>query len=176
VFQHRPALGPRWSTGSSRARREVKVGEEIDIVGIASDRAGGGPETTCPGVESPQLLYQGPRSTTFWASCCAAPSAKTCSAGTCCASRGSVSPRAHRGRAGVGGGGSRARPRSTLLSKEEAGGHNPAGFWSQQHRRQFLLSARRTDRWAAVELPKDKEMVIPVATTSAHRHADQPDR
>jgi len=54
----------------------VKVGEEIEIVGI-SDTV----KTTCTGVERTKV-----KRATTWVFCCAAPSAKTCSAAKCCAS------------------------------------------------------------------------------------------
>ena len=84
------------------------------------------------------------RPATTAASCCAAPSAKKSSAGRCCASR-ARSSRTRTSRAEV-----------YVLSKEEGGRHTP---FFNNYRPQFYF--RTTDVTGAVELPKDKEMVMP---------------
>ena len=99
------------------------------------------------------------RRATTWASCCAAPSAKTSSAARCCASPASVKPHTH------------FTAEIYVLSKEEGGRHTP---FFNNYRPQFYF--RTTDVTGAVELPKDKEMVMPGDNVSDHRQADQPDR
>ena len=84
------------------------------------------------------------RRATTSASCCAAPSARKCSAGKCCASRRSVKPHTH------------FTAEIYVLSKEEGGRHTP---FFNNYRPQFYF--RTTDVTGAVELPKDKEMVMP---------------
>ena len=60
----------------------IKVGEEIEIVGISATQ-----KTTCTGVEMfRKLLGPGPGWRQRRYPCCAAPSAKKCSAARCCAS------------------------------------------------------------------------------------------
>ena len=59
----------------------VKVGEEIEIVGIHDTL-----KTTCTGVEMFRKLLDQGKPVTTWVFCCAAPSVKTLSAAKCCAS------------------------------------------------------------------------------------------
>jgi elongation factor Tu len=84
------------------------------------------------------------RPATTSASCCAAPSAKTWSAARCCASRAAIKPHTH------------FTAEVYVLSKEEGGRHTP---FFNNYRPQFYF--RTTDVTGAVELPKDKEMVMP---------------
>ena len=58
-----------------------------------------------------------------------------------------------------------------VLSKEEGGRHTP---FFNNYRPQFYF--RTTDVTGAIELPKDKEMVMPGDNVQHHRQADQPDR
>ena len=58
-----------------------------------------------------------------------------------------------------------------VLSKEEGGRHTP---FFNNYRPQFYF--RTTDVTGAVELPKDKEMVMPGDNVVDHRQADRPDR
>ena len=58
-----------------------------------------------------------------------------------------------------------------VLSKEEGGRHTP---FFNNYRPQFYF--RTTDVTGAVELAKDKEMVMPGDNVSHHRQADRPDR
>ena len=84
------------------------------------------------------------RPATTSASCCAAPSAKKSSAARCCASPASIKPHTH------------FTAEIYVLSKEEGGRHTP---FFNNYRPQFYF--RTTDVTGAVELPKDKEMVMP---------------
>ena len=84
------------------------------------------------------------RPATTSASCCAAPSAKTSSAARCCASPAAIKPHTH------------FTAEIYVLSKEEGGRHTP---FFNNYRPQFYF--RTTDVTGAVELPKDKEMVMP---------------
>ena len=63
-------------------RGVIKVGEEIEIVGIKPTV-----KTTCTGVEMFRKLLDGARLATTSVCCCAAPSVKTWNAAKCCASR-----------------------------------------------------------------------------------------
>ena len=58
-----------------------------------------------------------------------------------------------------------------VLSKEEGGRHTP---FFNNYRPQFYF--RTTDVTGSIELPKDKEMVMPGDNVSITVHADQPDR
>ena len=84
------------------------------------------------------------RPATTSASCCAAPSAKKSSAARCCASPARIKPHTH------------FTAEVYVLSKEEGGRHTP---FFNNYRPQFYF--RTTDVTGAVELPKDKEMVMP---------------
>jgi elongation factor Tu len=63
-------------------RGVVKVGEEVEIVGIKATV-----RSTCTGVEMFRKLLDRARRATTWACCCAGSSARTWSAARCCASR-----------------------------------------------------------------------------------------
>ena len=99
------------------------------------------------------------RPATTSASCCAAPSAKKSSAARCCASPAAIKPHTH------------FTAEIYVLSKEEGGRHTP---FFNNYRPQFYF--RTTDVTGAVELPKDKEMVMPGDNVTHHRQADRPDR
>ncbi len=58
-----------------------------------------------------------------------------------------------------------------VLSKDEGGRHTP---FFNNYRPQFYF--RTTDVTGAIELPKDKEMVMPGDNVSITVEADQPDR
>ena len=92
----------------------------------------------------PQSCSTRARRATTSASCCAAPSAKKSSAARCCASPARVKPHTH------------FTAEIYVLSKEEGGRHTP---FFNNYRPQFYF--RTTDVTGAVELPKDKEMVMP---------------
>ena len=120
-------------------RGVVKVGEEIEIVGIAPRRRPPAPAWRCS-----ESCWTRARPATTWASCCAAPSAKKSSAARCCASPAAIKPHTH------------FTAEIYVLSKEEGGRHTP---FFNNYRPQFYF--RTTDVTGAVELPKDKEMVMP---------------
>jgi elongation factor Tu len=117
----------------------VKVGEEVEIVGIKDTT-----KTTCTGVEMfRKLLDQGRRATTS-ACCCAAPSATTSSAVRCWPSPAAITPHTH------------FEAEVYVLSKEEGGRHTP---FFNGYRPQFYF--RTTDVTGACELPEGVEMVMP---------------
>ena len=84
------------------------------------------------------------RPATTSASCCAAPSAKTCERGQVLCKPGSIKPHTH------------FTAEIYVLCKEEGGRHTP---FFNNYRPQFYF--RTTDVTGAIELPKDKEMVMP---------------
>ena len=135
-------------------RGVIKVGEEIEIVGLTPTVRPPAPAWRCSA-----SCWTRARPATTSASCCAAPSAKKSSAARCCASpapssRTPTSP-----------------PRSTSCRKDEGGRHTP---FFNNYRPQFYF--RTTDVTGAIELPKDKEMVMPGDNVYDHRQADRPDR
>ena len=89
-------------------RGKVKVGEEVEIVGIKATTKTVVTASRC----SASCSTRGRRATTS-ACCCAASSARTSSAGRCWRSR----ARSRRTRS--------SRPRSYVLTKEEGGRHTP---------------------------------------------------
>jgi elongation factor Tu len=120
-------------------RGVVKVGEEIEIVGIVDTQ-----KTTCTGVEMfRKLLDQGQAGDNV-AYCCAAPSVKTSQRGQVLAKPGSIKPHNH------------FTGEIYVLSKDEGGRHTP---FFNNYRPQFYF--RTTDVTGSIELPKDKEMVMP---------------
>jgi elongation factor Tu len=117
----------------------IKVGEEIEIVGIRATQ-----KTCARAWRCSASCWTRARRATTWVCCCAAPSAKTSSAARCCASRAAIKPHTH------------FTAEIYVLSKEEGGRHTP---FFNNYRPQFYF--RTTDVTGAVELPKDKEMVMP---------------
>ena len=118
----------------------VKVGEEIEIVGITRRRK----RPPAPASRCSASCSTRARPATTSASCCAAPSAKTSQRGQVLCKPGSVKPHTH------------FTAEIYVLSKEEGGRHTP---FFNNYRPQFYF--RTTDVTGAVELPKDKEMVMP---------------
>jgi len=119
----------------------IKVGEEIEIVGIKPTV-----KTICTGVEMfRKLLDQGQAGDNVGC-CCAARSAKTSSVAKCCASR--VDQAAHA-----------TSPASLHLVE---GRRRPSHPFFNNYRPQFYF--RTTDVTGSIELPKDKEMVMRVTT------------
>ena len=150
------SISGRGTVVTGRVERGViKVGEEIEIVGITADaedhlhRRGDVPQAAGPGPgrrqrRHPAARHQARRSR-------ARPGAVQARLAS---SRTPTSP-----------------PRSTCCSKEEGGRHTP---FFNNYRPQFYF--RTTDVTGAIELPKDKEMVMPGDNVIDHRQADQPDR
>ena len=118
----------------------VKVGEEIEIVGIHDTL-----KTTCTGVEMfRKLLDQGQAGDNVGDFACAARSAKKSSAAKCCASPARSQPH------------TKFSGEIYVLSKDEGGRHTP--FFSN-YRPQFYF--RTTDVTGSIKLPEGTEMVMP---------------
>jgi elongation factor Tu len=117
----------------------VKVGEEIEIVGIAATQ-----KTTCTGVEMfRKLLDQGMAGDNVGI-LLRGTKREDVQRGQVLCKPGSVKPHTH------------FTAEIYVLSKEEGGRHTP---FFNNYRPQFYF--RTTDVTGAVELPKDKEMVMP---------------
>ena len=119
-------------------RGVIKVGEEIEIVGIAATQRPPARAWKCSA-----SCWTKVKQATTSVSCCAAPSVKTCSAAKCCAS---PAPSSHTHFTGE----------IYVLSKDEGGRHTP---FFNNYRPQFYF--RTTDVTGSIELPADKEMVMP---------------
>ncbi len=120
-------------------RGVVKVGEEIEIVGIAATQ-----KTTCTGVEMfRKLLDQGQAGDNVGI-LLRGTKREDVQRGQVLCKPGSVKPHTH------------FTAEIYVLSKEEGGRHTP---FFNNYRPQFYF--RTTDVTGAVELPKDKEMVMP---------------
>ena len=118
----------------------VKVGEEVEIVGLKDDGEDGGHRASrC----SASCWTAGRRATTS-ARCCAAPSARTWSAVRCWRRPGSITPHTN------------FKAEAYILTKEEGGRHTP--FFTN-YRPQFYF--RTTDVTGIVKLPEGVEMVMP---------------
>jgi elongation factor Tu len=117
----------------------VKVGEEIEIVGISPTQ-----KTTCTGVEMfRKLLDQGQAGDNVGI-LLRGTKREDVQRGQVLCKPGSVKPHTH------------FTAEIYVLSKEEGGRHTP---FFNNYRPQFYF--RTTDVTGAVELPKDKEMVMP---------------
>ena len=117
----------------------VKVGEEIEIVGIVNTQ-----KTTCTGVEMfRKLLDQGQAGDNVGI-LLRGTKREDVQRGQVLCKPGSVKPHTH------------FTAEIYVLSKEEGGRHTP---FFNNYRPQFYF--RTTDVTGAVELPKDKEMVMP---------------
>jgi elongation factor Tu len=120
-------------------RGVVKVGEEIEIVGIRATQ-----KTTCTGVEMfRKLLDQGQAGDNVGI-LLRGTKREDVERGQVLCKPGSVKPHTH------------FTAEIYVLSKEEGGRHTP---FFNNYRPQFYF--RTTDVTGAVELPKDKEMVMP---------------
>ena len=118
----------------------VKVGEEIEIVGIRGhDRRRSSRASRC----SASCWTRVAPATTS-GRCCAAPSGKTSSAGRCWPSRARITP--HK----------KFKGEVYILKKEEGGRHTP---FFKGYRPQFYF--RTTDVTGSVQLPAGAEMVMP---------------
>ena len=117
----------------------VKVGEEIEIVGIRATQ-----KTTCTGVEMfRKLLDQGQAGDNVGI-LLRGTKREDVERGQVLCKPGSIKPHTH------------FTAEVYVLSKEEGGRHTP---FFNNYRPQFYF--RTTDVTGAVELPKDKEMVMP---------------
>ena len=120
-------------------RGVVKVGEEIEIVGIKATQ-----KTTCTGVEMfRKLLDQGQAGDNVGI-LLRGTKREDVERGQVLCKPGSIKPHTH------------FTAEIYVLSKEEGGRHTP---FFNNYRPQFYF--RTTDVTGAVELPKDKEMVMP---------------
>jgi len=120
-------------------RGVVKVGEEIEIVGIRATQ-----KTTCTGVEMfRKLLDQGQAGDNVGI-LLRGTKREDVERGQVLCKPGSIKPHTH------------FTAEVYVLSKEEGGRHTP---FFNNYRPQFYF--RTTDVTGAVELPKDKEMVMP---------------
>jgi elongation factor Tu len=134
-------------------RGVIKVGEEIEIVGIAATQ-----KTTCTGVEMfRKLLDQGQAGDNVGI-LLRGTKREDVQRGQVLCKPNSVKPHTH------------FTAEIYVLSKEEGGRHTP---FFNNYRPQFYF--RTTDVTGAVELAKDKEMVMP-ATTSPSPSSSSPDR
>jgi elongation factor Tu len=134
------SISGRGTVVTGRVERGViKVGEEIEIVGITPTQ-----KTTCTGVEMfRKLLDQGQAGDNVGI-LLRGTKREEVERGQVLCKPGSVKPHTH------------FTAEIYVLSKEEGGRHTP--FFSN-YRPQFYF--RTTDVTGAVELPKDKEMVMP---------------
>ena len=134
------SISGRGTVVTGRVERGViKVGEEIEIVGIAPTQ-----KTTCTGVEMfRKLLDQGQAGDNVGI-LLRGTKREEVQRGQVLCKPGSVKPHTH------------FTAEIYVLSKEEGGRHTP---FFNNYRPQFYF--RTTDVTGAVELPKDKEMVMP---------------
>jgi elongation factor Tu len=134
------SISGRGTVVTGRVERGViKVGEEIEIVGIAATQ-----KTTCTGVEMfRKLLDQGQAGDNVGI-LLRGTKREDVQRGQVLCKPGSVKPHTH------------FTAEIYVLSKEEGGRHTP---FFNNYRPQFYF--RTTDVTGAVELPKDKEMVMP---------------
>ena len=117
----------------------IKVGEEIEIVGIRDTQ-----KTTCTGVEMfPKLLDQGQAGDNVGV-LLRGTKREDVERGQVLAKPGSIKPHKH------------FTGEIYVLSKDEGGRHTP---FFNNYRPQFYF--RTTDVTGSIELPKDKEMVMP---------------
>src|ERR1043165_3438578 len=120
-------------------RGVIKVGEEIEIVGIRATQ-----KTTCTGVERfRRLLYKGQAGDTV-GSLLRATKPEEVERGQVLCKPGSIKPHTH------------FTGEVYVLSKDEGGRHTP---FFNNYRPQFYF--RTTDVTGAIELPEGKEMVMP---------------
>ena len=135
-------------------RGVVKVGEEIEIVGIKPTQ-----KTTCTGVEMfRKLLDQGQAGDNV-GMLLRGTKREEVERGQVLCKPGSIKPHTH------------FTAEIYVLSKEEGGRHTP---FFNNYRPQFYF--RTTDVTGAVELPKDKEMVMPGDNVSITVKLISPDR
>jgi len=134
------SISGRGTVVTGRVERGViKVGEEIEIVGIAATQ-----KTTCTGVEMfRKLLDQGQAGDNVGI-LLRGTKREDVQRGQVLCKPGSIKPHTH------------FTAEVYVLSKEEGGRHTP---FFNNYRPQFYF--RTTDVTGAVELPKDKEMVMP---------------
>src|SRR5712672_513953 len=134
------SISGRGTVVTGRVERGIiKVGEEIEIVGIAPTQ-----KTTCTGVEMfRKLLDQGQAGDNVGI-LLRGTKREEVQRGQVLCKPGSVKPHTH------------FTAEIYVLSKEEGGRHTP---FFNNYRPQFYF--RTTDVTGAVELPKDKEMVMP---------------
>ena len=134
------SISGRGTVVTGRVERGViKVGEEIEIVGITATQ-----KTTCTGVEMfRKLLDQGQAGDNVGI-LLRGTKREEVQRGQVLCKPGSVKPHTH------------FTAEIYVLSKEEGGRHTP---FFNNYRPQFYF--RTTDVTGAVELPKDKEMVMP---------------
>jgi elongation factor Tu len=134
------SISGRGTVVTGRVERGIiKVGEEIEIVGIKATQ-----KTTCTGVEMfRKLLDQGQAGDNVGI-LLRGTKREDVERGQVLCKPGSVKPHTH------------FTAEIYVLSKEEGGRHTP---FFNNYRPQFYF--RTTDVTGAVELPKDKEMVMP---------------
>ena len=132
---------------------EVKIGEEVEIVGIHPEVE----KTVVTGVEMFNKTLDPRRPATTPARFFAAPSARRSSAGRCSPSR-ARSPRIRTIKAEV-----------YVLSKDEGGRHTP---FFNGYRPQFYF--RTTDVTGSIKLPDGQEMVMPGDNTNMEIEMIQP--
>merc|ERR1711939_164674 len=134
------SISGRGTVVTGRVERGIiKVGEEIEIVGIADTQ-----KTTCTGVEMfRKLLDQGQAGDNVGV-LLRGTKREDVQRGQVLAKPGSIKPHKH------------FTGEIYVLSKDEGGRHTP---FFNNYRPQFYF--RTTDVTGAIELPKDKEMVMP---------------
>ena len=134
------SISGRGTVVTGRVERGIiKVGEEIEIVGIRETA-----KTTCTGVEMfRKLLDQGQAGDNIGV-LLREPREKKSNADKCWPKPGTIKPH------------TQFSGEVYVLSKEEGGRHTP---FFNNYRPQFYF--RTTDVTGAIELPKDKEMVMP---------------
>ncbi len=149
------SISGRGTVVTGRVERGIiKVGEEIEIVGISPTQ-----KTTCTGVEMfRKLLDQGQAGDNVGI-LLRGTKREDVQRGQVLCKPGSVKPHTH------------FTAEIYVLSKEEGGRHTP---FFNNYRPQFYF--RTTDVTGAVELPKDKEMVMPGDNVSITVKLINPDR
>ena len=145
----------RGTVATGRVERgKVKVGEEIEIVGIKPTV-----KTVVTGVEMfRKLLDEGLAGDNIGA-CCAARSARTIERGQVLAKPGSITPH------------TKFKAEVYILTKEEGGRHTP---FFNGYRPQFYF--RTTDVTGVCTLPEGTEMVMPGDNVQIEGRADHADR
>ena len=150
------SISGRGTVATGRIERgKIKVGEEVEIVGI---------KATTKTVVTGRRDVPRSSSTRAWpattsAACSAAPSARTSSAARCSRSPGSITPH------------TKFQAEAYILTKEEGGRHTP---FFNGYRPQFYF--RTTDVTGVCTLPEGTEMVMPGDNVSVDGRAHHADR
>ena len=133
----------------------VKVGDEVEIVGLPATREDGGDGRG----DVPQAARRGPGGRQRRACCCAASKKDDVERGQVLAKPGSITPH------------TKFKGEVYVLKKEEGGRHTP---FFNGYRPQFYF--RTTDVTGVAQLPEGTEMVMPGDNVDDDGRADHADR